>query len=182
MSYAKNIKTLEEIKETVKTASSEISCGCNKEHGNLLPINEKELYDFKSRALDDIYSNYRAILDYGNPFEYERKLIENRIAFLNDFKHMIENVSITSNDSISVEVTFIYENEDTTTYKTDAPIFNIFSDDIKVGYDVYGVLLTKFINEISAFERNPNVLFKFFMIPPKKFLGTILIRILLDNG
>lgn len=148
MSYAKNIKTLEEIKETVKTASSEISCGCNKEHGNLLPINEKELYDFKSRALDDIYSNYRAILDYGNPFEYERKLIENRIAFLNDFKHMIENVSITSNDSISVEVTFIYENEDTTTYKTDAPIFNIFSDDIKVGYDVYGVLLTKFINEV----------------------------------
>lgn len=144
----RTLKTLEEIKETVKTASSEISCGCNKEHGNLLSINEKELYDFKSRALDDIYSNYRAILDYGNPFEYERKLIENRIAFLNDFKHMIENVSITSNDSISVEVTSIYENEDTTTYKTDAPIFNIFSDDIKVGYDVYGVLLTKFINEV----------------------------------
>lgn len=144
----RTLKTLEEIKETVKTASSEISCGCNKEHGNLLPINEKELYDFKSRALDDIYSNYRAILDYGSPFEYERKLIENRIAFLNDFKHMIENVSITSNDSISVEVTSIYENEDTTTYKTDAPIFNIFSDDIKVGYDVYGVLLTKFINEV----------------------------------
>ena len=144
----RTLKTLEEIKETVKTASSEISCGCNKEHGNLLPINEKELSDFKSRALDDIYSNYRAILDYGSPFEYERKLIENRIAFLNDFKHMIENVSITSNDSISVEVTSIYENEDTTTYKTDAPIFNIFSDDIKVGYDVYGVLLTKFINEV----------------------------------
>lgn len=144
----RTLKTLEEIKETVKTASSEISCGCNREHGNLLPINEKELSDFKSRALDDIYSNYRAILDYGSPFEYERKLIENRIAFLNDFKHMIENVSITSNDSISVEVTSIYENEDTTTYKTDAPIFNIFSDDIKVGYDVYGVLLTKFINEV----------------------------------
>ena len=144
----RTLKTLEEIKETVKTASSEISCGCNKEHGNLLPINEKELYDFKSRALDDIYSNYRAILDYGSPFEYERKLIENRIAFLNDFKHMIENVSITSNDSISVEVTSIYENEDTTTYKTDAPIFNIFTDDIKHGYDVYGVLLTKFINEV----------------------------------
>lgn len=144
----RTLKTLEEIKETVKTASSEISCGCNREHGNLLPINEKELSDFKSRALDDIYSNYRAILDYGNPFEYERKLIENRIAFLNDFKHMIESVSITSNDSISVEVTSIYENEDTTTYKTDTPIFNIFSDDIKVGYDVYGVLLTKFINEV----------------------------------
>lgn len=144
----RTLKTLEEIKETVKTASSEISCGCNKEHGNLLPINEKELSDFKSRALDDIYSNYRAILDYGSPFEYERKLIENRIAFLNDFKHMIENVSITSNDSISVEVTSIYENEDTTTYKTDAPIFNIFTDDIRHGYDVYGVLLTKFINEV----------------------------------
>ena len=144
----RTLKTLEEIKETVKTASSEISCGCNKEHGNLLPINEKELSDFKSRALDDIYSNYRAILDYGSPFEYERKLIENRIAFLNDFKHMIENISITSNDSISVGVTSIYENEDTTTYKTDAPIFNIFSDDIKVGYDVYGVLLGKFINEV----------------------------------
>lgn len=144
----RTLKTLEEIKETVKTASSEISCGCNREHGNLLPINEKELSDFKSRALDDIYSNYRAILEYGSPFEYERKLIENRIAFLNDFKHMIENVSITSNDTISVEVTSIYENEDTTTYKTDAPIFNIFSDDIKVGYDVYGVLLTKFINEV----------------------------------
>ena len=144
----RTLKTLEEIKETVKTASSEISCGCNKEHGNLLPINEKELSDFKSRALDDIYNNYRAILDYGSPFEYERKLIENRIAFLNDFKHMIENVSITSNDSISVEVTSIYENEDTTTYKTDAPIFNIFTDDIRHGYDVYGVLLTKFINEV----------------------------------
>jgi hypothetical protein len=144
----RTLKTLEEIKETVKTASSEISCGCNREHGNLLPINEKELSDFKLRALDDIYSNYRAILDYGNPFEYERKLIENRIAFLNDFKHMIENVTISSNDSISVEVTSIYENEDTTTYKTDAPIFNIFSDDIKVGYDVYGVLLGKFINEV----------------------------------
>ena len=144
----RTLKTLEEIKETVKTASSEISCGCNKEHGNLLPINEKELYDFKSRALDDIYSNYRAILDYGSPFEYERKLIENRIAFLNDFKHMIENVTISSNDSMSVEVTSIYENEDTTTYKTDAPTFNIFTDDIRHGYDVYGVLLTKFIDEV----------------------------------
>lgn len=144
----RTLKTLEEIKETVKTASSEISCGCNKEHGNLLPINEKELSDFKSRALDDIYSNYRAILDYGSPFEYERKIIENRIAFLNDFKHIIENVTISSNNSISVEVTSIYENEDTTTYKTNAPIFNIFTDDIRHGYDVYGVLLTKFIEEV----------------------------------
>ena len=135
-------KVLEEIKGNTLT-SSENSCECCKKHGNLV----QELSDFKSRALDDIYSNYRAILDYGSPFEYERKIIENRIAFLNDFKHMIENVSITSNDSISVEVTSIYENEDTTTYKTDAPIFNIFGDDIKVGYDVYGVLLTKFINE-----------------------------------
>ena len=144
----RTLKTLEEIKETVKTASSEISCGCNKEHGNLLPINEKELSDFKSRALDDIYSNYRAILYYGSPFEYERKIIENRIAFLNDFKHIIENVTISSNNSISVEVTSIYENEDTTTYKTNAPIFNIFTDDIRHGYDVYGVLLTKFIEEV----------------------------------
>ena len=136
-------KTIEEIKENTLT-SSENSCECCKEHGNLV----QEISEFKSNILDDIYRNYRAILDYGNPFDYQRKLIENRIAFLNDFKHMIENVTISSNDSISVEVTSIYENEDTTTYKTNAPIFNIFTDDIRHGYDVYGVLLTKFIEEV----------------------------------
>lgn len=136
-------KAIEEIKGNTLT-SSENSCECCKEHGNLLLT----VSEFKSNILDDIYRNYRAILDYGNPFDYQRKLIENRIAFLNDFKHMIENVTISSNDSISVEVTSMYENEDTTTYKTNATIFNIFTDDIRHGYDVYGVLLTKFIEEV----------------------------------
>ena len=136
-------KAIEEIKENTLT-SSENSCECCKEHGNLV----QEVSEFKSNILDDIYRNYRAILDYGNPFDYQRKLIENRIAFLNDFKHMIENVVVSSSDNISVEVTSIYENEDTTTYKTNAPIFNIFTDDIRHGYDVYGVLLTKFIEEV----------------------------------
>lgn len=136
-------KAIEEIKENTLT-SSENSCECCKEHGNLV----LEVSEFKSNILDDIYRNYRAILDYGNPFDYQRKLIENRIAFLNDFKHMIENVIVSSSDNISVEVTSIYENEDTTTYKTNAPIFNIFTDDIRHGYDVYGVLLTKFIEEV----------------------------------
>lgn len=136
-------KAIEEIKGNTLT-SLENSCECCKEHGNLV----QEVSEFKSNILDDIYRNYRAILDYGNPFDYQRKLIENRIAFLNDFKHMIENVVVSSSDNISVEVTSIYENEDTTTYKTNAPIFNIFTDDIRHGYDVYGVLLTKFIEEV----------------------------------
>lgn len=136
-------KAIEEIKGNTLT-SSENSCECCKKHGNLV----QEVSEFKSNILDDIYRNYRAILDYGNPFDYQRKLIENRIAFLNDFKHMIENVIVSSSDNISVEVTSIYENEDTTTYKTNAPIFNIFTDDIRHGYDVYGVLLTKFIEEV----------------------------------
>lgn len=136
-------KAIEEIKENTLT-SSENSCECCKEHGNLV----QEVSEFKSNILDDIYRNYRAILDYGNPFDYQRKLIENRIAFLNDFKHMIENVVVSSSDNISVEVTSLCEDEDVITYKTKAPIFNVFGDNIKLGYDVYGLLLTKFVEEV----------------------------------
>lgn len=136
-------KAIEEIKENTLT-SSENSCECCKEHGNLV----QEVSEFKSNILDDIYRNYRAILDYGNPFDYQRKLIENRIAFLNDFKHMIENVIVSSSDNISVEVTSLCEDEDVITYKTKAPIFNVFGDNIKLGYDVYGLLLTKFVEEV----------------------------------
>lgn len=136
-------KAIEEIKENTLT-SSENSCECCKKHGNLV----QEVSEFKSNILDDIYRNYRAILDYGNPFDYQRKLIENRIAFLNDFKHMIENVVVSSSDNISVEVTSLCEDEDVITYKTKAPIFNVFGDNIKLGYDVYGLLLTKFVEEV----------------------------------
>lgn len=136
-------KAIEEIKENTLT-SSENSCECCKKHGNLV----QEVSEFKSNILDDIYRNYRAIIDYGNPFDYQRKLIENRIAFLNDFKHMIENVIVPSSDNISVEVTSLCQDEDVITYKTKAPIFNVFGDNIKLGYDVYGLLLTKFVEEV----------------------------------
>lgn len=136
-------KAIEEIKGNTLT-SSENSCECCKKHGNLV----QEVSEFKSNILDDIYRNYKAILDYGNPFDYQRKLIENRIAFLNDFKHMIENVIVPSSDNISVEVTSLCEDEDVITYKTKAPIFNVFGDNIKLGYDVYGLLLTKFVEEV----------------------------------